>query len=101
MEKLKSRKFWIAIGAAVVSVANAIWDLGIDPEAGVGLAVVIGTYLLGQSWVDKTEIETVVAAEVEVNKQRIQAELVRIANEARNEGNSPNGVVPIRPELTE
>lgn len=102
MEKLKSRKFWVAIGAAAVSVANAIWDLGLDPEAGIGLAVVLGTYLLGQSWVDRTEVETVIKAEVELNKQRIQAQLVQLANQAQAEPASPNGeVVPLRPEITE
>lgn len=59
MEKLKSRKLWITIGTFAATLANDLFDLGISTEAGVGLALVVATYLFGQSWVDKTEVNAV------------------------------------------
>ena len=51
-ERLKSRKFWVAIVSAVTGLGSDLLDLGIDPETRTYLATVIGTYLVGQSAVD-------------------------------------------------
>ncbi len=52
MEKLKSRKLWLAVVAAVLVVLNEGLGWGIDSEAVLGFAGIIIAYLLGQGYVD-------------------------------------------------
>lgn len=50
LEKLKSRKLWVAVAtAAIVALSQ---QLGIDPELVNKLVVVAGTYMLGQGLAD-------------------------------------------------
>lgn len=48
MEKLKSRKFWMALAGALIPFINEQFGLKIPVES----VLVIMTYILGQSYVD-------------------------------------------------
>ena len=53
MEKLRSRKFWIAIVGALAPYAFQLMTGEIDAETAYqASAAVIGSYLFGQSYVD-------------------------------------------------
>ena len=52
MDKLKSRKLWMAVVGAVLLVLNEGLDLGINPEAILAVAGIIIAYVLGQGAVD-------------------------------------------------
>lgn len=52
LEKLKSRKFWMAVISAALIVANEGLDLNIPKDAVMTLAAVVISYILGQSYVD-------------------------------------------------
>ena len=52
-EKLKSRKFWMALLGAVLPVVAAYLSAEIDLEAATrASSAILCTYLLGQGWVD-------------------------------------------------
>jgi len=51
-ERLRSRKLWVAVLTALGVFLNGVFDLGIDQETLSGLAVVVASYLIGQSVVD-------------------------------------------------
>lgn len=71
--RLKSRKLWITIGTAAVAVANAAFDWGIPNEVGVAVALVIATYLGGQSVIDTVEVREKVRASADFEKQQAVA----------------------------
>lgn len=52
MEKLKSRKFWVAIIGALLVVLNNELEWGFSQETIYGFVGIIMTYILGQSHVD-------------------------------------------------
>jgi uncharacterized membrane protein len=52
MEKLKSRKFWVAIVGALVPVISEAFGLDLDPEAIMSIAGIVIGYVLGQGYVD-------------------------------------------------
>ena len=52
MEKLKSRKLWVAILALLVELANAFFDLRWSTEQVLGIAAPAVAYVLGQGYVD-------------------------------------------------
>ena len=52
MDKLKSRKLWLAVVGGLLVVLNEGLGLGIDSEAVLALAGIIIAYVLGQSGVD-------------------------------------------------
>lgn len=51
-EKLQSRKFWVVVASFVAGLAAIFGDVEVDPEALVGFAAIVMTYLGGQSFVD-------------------------------------------------
>lgn len=51
-EKLQSRKFWVALGAALAVLLKEGFGIEVSAEAIIFLSVTMGSYLLGQSWVD-------------------------------------------------
>lgn len=51
-ERLKSRKFWVAITSAVVLFLNSYFEFGLDTNEAITIVLVIVSYLLGQSYVD-------------------------------------------------
>ena len=55
MEKLKSRKFWVAIVYVMAYLAAQFAGVDLDAEEVVGLVVPLIGYLLGQSWVDSKQ----------------------------------------------
>ena len=51
-ERLKSRKFWVAVLTALGVFLNEALDLGVRQETLQELAIIVSAYLLGQSFVD-------------------------------------------------
>lgn len=60
-DKLLSRKFWVVAATFVAGLATIFADVEIDPEALVGFAAIVITYLGGQSWVDKSQAANAVS----------------------------------------
>lgn len=52
MDKLKSRKFWMAVATAVLIIANEGLSLNIPKDAVLQVVGVVISYILGQSFVD-------------------------------------------------
>ena len=52
MDKIKSRKFWLAVISALLIVANQGLDLGLPDASIMTVAGIIISYILGQSFVD-------------------------------------------------
>ena len=61
-EKLQSRKFWVVVATFIAGLATIFGDIEVDPEALVGAAAIIMTYLGGQSWVDSSKAKAAVGA---------------------------------------
>ncbi len=57
LEKLKSRKFWMAVISALLIIANDGLGLKIPTDAVMALAGVVISYILGQSYVDANKKE--------------------------------------------
>jgi uncharacterized membrane protein (DUF441 family) len=57
MEKLKSRKLWMALLAAILPVINTEFGLGLDTNSILAVIGVIATYILGQSHVDAKKVQ--------------------------------------------
>ncbi|WCN36585.1 hypothetical protein [Aneurinibacillus uraniidurans] len=55
MEKLKSRKLWMAVVTAGLVIANNGLGLNIPEESVMSIAGVVVAYILGQSYVDATK----------------------------------------------
>ena len=51
-ERFKSRKLWVAVVTAVLLAVSEALSLNIDPDTMNSLALVISSYLIGQSAVD-------------------------------------------------
>jgi len=52
MSKFKSRKFWMAVVAAVVAIANEGLGLNIPGEAILAAAGIVTAYIFGEAYVD-------------------------------------------------
>lgn len=52
MDKLRSRKFWLAVVAALIAVANDGLGLNLPREAIMTVATVVIAYILGEGAVD-------------------------------------------------
>ena len=52
MQKLKSRKFWMAIIGAVVMLVNGCTELNLNATEIVAILLPIITYIAGEAWVD-------------------------------------------------
>jgi hypothetical protein len=57
MEKLKSRKLWMALLAAILPIINTEFALGLDTNSILAVIGVIATYILGQAHVDAKRAE--------------------------------------------
>ena len=52
-ERLRSRKFWLALLGSLLGVALPMLDGSIPPEKGLeAAAAILISYVLGQGWVD-------------------------------------------------
>ena len=60
-EKLLSRKFFVVVAAFVAGIGTVLFDVEIDPEALIGFAAIVVTYLGGQSFVDKAQAANAVS----------------------------------------
>ncbi len=50
----KQKKWWMAVVGVAVPVLNHLLDLGIDPEAVIGVVLVVVGYIIGEAWTDAT-----------------------------------------------
>lgn len=50
--KLKSRKFWVAIIGALLVIANETFDLGLSAESQATIVAILISFILGESHVD-------------------------------------------------
>lgn len=57
MEKIKSRKFWMAIVTGALIVANQGLDLNIPSDSVMSLAGVVATYLAAQGYTDGQQVK--------------------------------------------
>lgn len=57
MDRLKSRKFWMAVVGAALIVANDGLGLNLPKEETLTVAGVIIAYILGQAYVDGKKTE--------------------------------------------
>ena len=57
MSKLKSRKFWVAIGTALFVGLTEIAGLDIEPETYWAIFGLAATYIAGESWIDSRKIK--------------------------------------------
>ena len=69
MEKLKSRKLWMAIVSALLMVANQGLDLKIPTESVLSIAGVVMAYIFGQSYVDGKQSVQQLAHQIITNAQ--------------------------------
>jgi len=56
-EKLKSRKFILALIAILLILLDRIFGLDLPTELELGLVAVILAYIGGESWIDKKKVE--------------------------------------------
>jgi len=54
LQKLKSRKFILAVVSAILIVLNDGLDLGIDQDTVLAFAGLVATWILGESAIDAT-----------------------------------------------
>ena len=52
MEKLKSRKFWMAVVSGLLIIANDGLDLGLPNESVMAIAAIALGYIFGEAAVD-------------------------------------------------
>jgi hypothetical protein len=52
LEKLKSRKFLLALVTGLLVVLNDGLDLGIDSNTVITFAALVGSYIFGEAYVD-------------------------------------------------
>ena len=52
MDKLKSRKLWMAVAGALLVIANEGLGLGLPEDSILALAGILVAYILGQGVVD-------------------------------------------------
>ncbi len=58
MDKLKSRKFWVAIIAGAIVVGAAEFGFDLEQESVVAFTAIVIAYLTGQSIVDRQKAKT-------------------------------------------
>ncbi|MFZ5641914.1 MAG: hypothetical protein ACOY4Q_14660 [Bacillota bacterium] len=56
MEKLKSRKFWMAIVAALLVIFNQGLGFNLPEESIMAVAGIVISYIFGQSYVDAKRV---------------------------------------------
>lgn len=52
MKKFKSRKFWMAVAAALLVIANEGLDLNLPEDAIMSVVAVVLGYIFGEAYVD-------------------------------------------------
>lgn len=56
MNKLKSRKFWMAVVTGLLIVLNDGMDLGIEQETVLAFSGIIATYIFGEAATDVAKV---------------------------------------------
>ena len=102
MQKLKSRKFWLVIGAAVSLVLAESFDVQVNPEAIAGLAFIIGTYVFGQGMVDKAVVTKQVEiagdvgrAQLELYARNLETQLAAVTAQIQEDVPTITPVIPL------
>ena len=58
MDKLKSRKLWVSIIAAILVVVGDEFGLPIEEEALIAFAAIVVAYVTGQAVIDRQKAKT-------------------------------------------
>ena len=66
MEKFKSRKFWVMVGAVGSLIVAEFTGVTVEPEAIAGLGIILSSWFISQGIVDKAKVteETRVAGDI-------------------------------------
>jgi uncharacterized membrane protein (DUF441 family) len=64
MERLSSRKLWIAVGGAAIVALAEQFGVELDPEQVITFGSIIVAYITGQAIVDKNKVQAEVDASV-------------------------------------
>ena len=56
MKKFKSRKFWMAVAAALLVIANEGLDLNLPEDAIMSVVAVVLGYIFGEAYVDGKKV---------------------------------------------
>jgi hypothetical protein len=72
MNKLKSRKLWVALGTAASIVIAEQYGVDVQPEAIAGIVIVAISYIFGQGIVDKSVISEQVKVAGDVGKVQLE-----------------------------
>lgn len=57
MNKLKSRKFWMAVVSAALVIANDGLDLGVNNETVIAFAAIVVGWIIGESHIDAKKVK--------------------------------------------
>lgn len=76
MDKLKSRKFWVCVAAALASIGASIAGLTINNEIIVGFGVVCtvissAIYAFTEAWVDSARISSNTKQTINTTKKEV------------------------------
>jgi len=77
--KLKSRKFWVVVVAAVLTVWTEVTGTEVDPEQLFALAGIIMTWLGFQGWADKSQAASGIAMERQLYAAQMNAAMEALA----------------------
>ena len=83
MNKLKSRKLWMAIGSVVSILIADFVGVDVDPAAVAGLAAIVGTYLIGQGIVDKAVVTEQVKVAGDVGRAQLELYARNLENQLK------------------
>lgn len=88
-----SRKFWLAVATFISALAALFFDLNLPVEPMVAAGAIISTYMIGQSWVDKSTVEGqagIIGNETLIQAQAyikyLEAEMEELASDNQEEG---------------
>lgn len=72
MNRLKSRKLWVAVGTVVSILLAEFAGIDISPEAIAGAIVMASTYVFSQGLVDKSVVTAQVQSGLDVGKLQLE-----------------------------
>ena len=73
MNKLRSRKLWIAVGSVISILLAEFFGVNVSPETIAGIIVMASSYVFAQGIVDKSVVTAQVKATADIG--RIQVEM--------------------------
>jgi uncharacterized membrane protein len=72
MGKLKSRKLWMAVAGAASIFAADYWGVNVAPEALMGIAAIVASYIGIQGIVDKSVVTKQVEVAADIGRAQLE-----------------------------